>query len=297
VSIDPSPQDMKAIVANAVEQARPLVEAQRHQLTLEVALAPAMVSGDAKRLVQVVSNLLNNAAKYTPPGGRIQVIVEADATVRVHVKDNGIGIPKSLQPRIFELFAQAERTPDRSQGGLGLGLALVRSLVELHGGSVSCSSDGAGQGSCFTVTLPRLERGRAAEAAGADAGAAGGAAPLDVLVVDDNTDAAAMLQLLLEGAGHRVRVEHDPVHALTEAIAAPPEVGLIDIGLPQMDGYELVRRLRAVPATAAALYVAVTGYGQEKDRARALAAGFDEHLVKPVDPGRLLALLARAKAN
>jgi CheY-like chemotaxis protein/anti-sigma regulatory factor (Ser/Thr protein kinase) len=254
------------------------------------------VCGDAKRLVQVLSNLLNNAAKYTPAGGHIQLAVGVDETeVRVRVQDDGIGIPGDLQPRIFELFSQAERTPDRSQGGLGLGLALVKSLVELHRGTVSVTSQGTGTGSCFMVALPRLDQASRPHEDAAEAAEAAPERGLDVLVVDDNEDAAEMLKLLLESAGHRVRVEHDPLRALEDAAAHPPQAAFIDIGLPSIDGYELVRRLRAQPATAAATYVALTGYGQETDRARALAAGFDEHLVKPTHPDRLLSLLNKVR--
>jgi CheY-like chemotaxis protein len=197
-----------------------------------------------------------------------------------------------LAARAFELFAQAERSSDRSSGGLGLGLALVRSLVELHGGSVACESGGPGAGSRFSVCLPLLEPERAEAAPqpnDAVAPAAGGA--LRVMVVDDNVDAAVTLGMLLESAGHRVLVEHDAHDALARAQADPPQAFLLDIGLPGMDGMELARRLRARPATAGALLVAVTGYGQDKDRAQVLAAGFDHHMVKPIDTGRLFAIL------
>lgn len=295
VTLDRGPLDMKAVVANAVEQARPLVEAKRHHLAIELPPVPARVDGDAKRLVQVVSNLLNNAAKYTSAGGQIRVSLEVDADqVRVHVKDNGIGIAPELQTQVFELFAQAERTPDRSQGGLGLGLALVKSLVELHHGTVTVLSEGADAGSCFTVCLPLLRDVDAPADEAAPAAAATRLPGLEVLVVDDNRDAAEMLQLLLHGAGHRVRVVHEAASALQAAALQPPQVGFIDIGLPGMDGFELVRRLRAQPATASALYVALTGYGQAADRSRALEAGFDEHLVKPAAPERLLEVLAQA---
>jgi signal transduction histidine kinase/CheY-like chemotaxis protein len=294
VTLAEQPQDVKAIVAGAVEQARPLVEANAHRLTLDLPAVNATVRGDGKRLVQVVSNLLNNAAKYTPSGGHIHLSVEVGAQqVHIHVKDNGIGIAKDLQPRIFELFAQAERTPDRSQGGLGLGLALVKSLVELHRGTVHVSSDGPAAGSCFTVCLPRIEPPRLESAAAAQP-VQPAVHSLDMLVVDDNADAAEMLQLVLETAGHRVRVATDPYRALETALEAAPQAGLIDIGLPGMDGYDLVRRLRAAPGTSNGFYVALTGYGQETDRGKALAAGFDDHLVKPADPKRLLAMLERA---
>ncbi|MET0334710.1 MAG: ATP-binding protein, partial [Rhizobacter sp.] len=294
VTLDESPQDMKTVLANAAEQVRPLMEVNRHHLNIALPPNAAMVCGDSKRLVQVIGNLLNNAAKFTPPGGHIDVTltVEGDK-VLVRVKDDGIGIPTDLQPRIFDLFAQAERSPDRAQGGLGLGLALVRSLVERHHGTASVFSQGAGTGSCFTVCLPLLKSAAMAPRPTQDAPAPAPQRSLDVLVVDDNEDAAEMLRALLEDAGHRVRVEHDPHSALRVSSSAPPQVGLIDIGLPSMDGYEVVRRLRAEAATAGGRYVALTGYGQESDRKQALAAGFDEHLVKPADPRALLELLDR----
>lgn len=295
VTLAESPQDMKHVVAQAAEQARPLIEAKRQHLTLELAPVPTNVSGDGKRLVQVVSNLLNNATRYTPAGGHIRIELSVDGChVHTRVKDDGIGIPRDLQPRIFDLFVQAERTPDRSQGGLGLGLALVRSLVELHHGSVAVFSEGAGAGSCFTVTLPLLQLPvTPADVPPADKVRTLAAHALDVLVVDDNEDAAETLRLLLEDAGHRVRVAHHPARALEEAAARSPQAALIDIGLPAMDGYELVQRLRSSAPTAGALYVALTGYGQEADRSKALAAGFDEHIVKPAEPQLLLSLLDR----
>ena len=293
IALDTAPQDLKTVVAHAVEQARPLMESQRHRLTLELPPVDAIVSGDEKRLVQVVSNLLTNAAKYTPPGGHVRVAVVAEHDrVQVRVEDDGIGIPQELQPLVFELFVQAEQAADRAQGGLGLGLPLVRSLVALHDGTVSVQSAGAGAGSTFTVTLPRLAAGAVAGAAPAPTAPPPPGRVLDVLILDDNADAAEMLRLLLETHGHRVRVEHDPLRALQAAAERPPQVGFIDIGLPAMDGCEVVRRLRAAPGAAArATYIALTGYGQAADRAAALQAGFDEHLVKPADPQRLLALL------
>jgi PAS domain S-box-containing protein len=293
VDIAKAPQDVAAIVANAVEQVRPLVESQRHRLVLTLDSAGGRVLGDEKRLVQILTNLLNNAAKYTPAGGTITLCTEAEPDhVHIIVSDTGIGIAPELRAHVFDLFAQAERTPDRSQGGLGLGLALVKSLVELHGGRVACHSEGLGKGSTFIVQLPRLP-------ADADAPAAAPAAPapqgragqLDILVVDDNADAAFMLKLLLEQWGHRVRVEHDALRALDSAAGQAPDVALLDIGLPGLDGNALAQRLRANPATAGVALVAVTGYGQELDRQRALAAGFDHHLVKPVNTIELAAVL------
>ncbi|HEY0821568.1 MAG TPA: ATP-binding protein, partial [Rhizobacter sp.] len=294
VTLDESPQDMKTVLATAAEQVRPLMESSRHYLTLDLPPDAAVVCGDGKRLVQVVGNLLNNSAKFTPAGGHISVTLSVeDEWVLVRVKDDGIGIPKELQSRVFDLFSQAERSPDRSQGGLGLGLALVKSLVEQHHGTVSVFSQGAGTGSCFTVRLPRLVSSAPPVRAEVPTAAPPRHPGLDVLVVDDNADAADMLRALLEDAGHRVRVEYDPHRALQASAERPPQVGLIDIGLPDMDGYEVVRRLRAGAMTATGRYVALTGYGQATDRAKALSAGFDEHLVKPADPEALLALLDR----
>lgn len=297
VVLDDTPQDMKAVLASAVEQVRPLMESHQHHLTLDLPPAPATVRGDGKRLVQVVGNLLNNAAKFTPPGGHIQVALSVDGEhVHIRVKDDGMGISNELQARVFELFSQAERSSDRSLGGLGLGLALVRSLVEQHRGTVSVASDGPGTGSCFTVCLPRMHAPAQTVGTPLPMGRASVSRPIDVLIIDDNEDAADVLKTFLEDAGHRVRVEHDPRRALTRSHAAPPEVALIDIGLPTMDGYEVVRRLRADAATTGGQYVALTGYGQASDRRQALAAGFDEHVVKPADPQALLALLDRLVA-
>ena len=249
--------------------------------------------GDHKRLVQVLTNLLNNAAKYTPEGGSVVLQLEAGAeTVAMTVSDNGIGMAPELAGRAFELFAQAERTSDRSQGGLGLGLALVKSLVELHGGSVTAYSSGLGKGSEFAVILPRIdtpappstpERRQARDGAGHG---------LRLLIVDDNADAANMLALFLEAAGFETMVEHSPRPALERARLERPRVCLLDIGLPEMDGNELARRLRAQPETAGAVLVAITGYGQEQDRRKTAEAGFDFHFVKPVDTAQLIRLLS-----
>jgi len=305
VALDKAPADLNRILAEAVEQVTPLMRARGHDFSCRFAQsAPgaALVDGDSKRLVQVVANILNNAAKYTPEGGVIALAAQADAhEVCVTVSDNGIGMAPQLAARAFDLFAQAERSPDRSSGGLGLGLALVRSLVELHGGSVACESAGEGQGSRFTVCLPRLPR-LPAEPVPAqpdaivanDAGTADGAAPLRIMLVDDNVDAASTLAMLLEIAGHEVAVEHHPLPALARARAASPQVCLLDIGLPDMDGKELAQRLRAQPETANSLLVAITGYGQDSDRACALEAGFDHYLVKPIDTAALGDILAGA---
>jgi PAS domain S-box-containing protein len=299
VTIKKSAQDMKSIVANAVEQVRPIIEAQRHHLGIELDPDPAYVLGDQKRLIQIVTNLLNNAAKYTPEGGNVQLNMGVhDGQVILSVIDDGIGIALELQPRVFDLFAQAERTSDRSQGGLGLGLALVKSLVELHGGTVTCMSEGAGKGSRFTVCLPRLsEQENTFERRQSSRNLRLATRKLKVMVVDDHADAARMLAMSLEASGHEVVVEHGSRRALERARIEAPDVCVLDIGLPDLDGNELARRLRAQPETAGAMLIAVTGYGQEQDRKNALAAGFDFHLVKPVDTAQLAALIADGSSS
>jgi signal transduction histidine kinase/ActR/RegA family two-component response regulator len=293
--------DLRRVIDDAVEQVRPLIEARRHQLALQLApeAGPAFVQGDYKRLVQVVANLLNNAAKYTPEGGRLGLWMGTSAGhVLVSVTDNGIGIAADLLPTVFDLFSQAERTPDRAQGGLGLGLALVKSLVELHGGMVTVASEGRNMGTEFTVRLPRLE-GKAAAAAAEAAPAA--ASPqeqgLKLMLVDDNEDAAMTLGLLLESSGHTVTVSHDPLDALARAGAERFDAFLLDIGLPGMSGHELARRLRKLPGTQGAALMAITGYGQQSDRTDGEEAGFDRYFVKPVDAEGLLEALAGVAAS
>jgi PAS domain S-box-containing protein len=296
--------DLKAVVASAVEQARPLVEARHHRLDQSMDAAPAWVDGDRIRLVQVVANLLNNAAKYTPQGGAIALALEVgDSKVTIAVRDNGIGIGPDLLPQVFELFTQAERTPDRAQGGLGLGLALVKSLVGLHGGSVEADSAGAGLGSTFRVTLPLAQSARTASQHGIKTAADRGAMAAvpgarSILIVDDNADAALSLAEILRAFGHQVEVAHEPRRALALAERGWPEIFILDIGLPDIDGYALARRLRAMaeeqPDERAATYLALTGYGQAHDKVLSKAAGFDRHFVKPVDLEALLAALAEA---
>jgi signal transduction histidine kinase/CheY-like chemotaxis protein len=289
--------DIGEVVAEALEQAQEPARQKGHRIdaALRAAQGPIYVMGDRKRLVQVVGNLLHNAVKFTPSGGSIQVALEADdGLVRIVVADNGIGMLPDELERAFEMFVQGERTPDRAQGGLGIGLALVRSLVLLHGGSVAVDSPGPAQGSTFTVTLPRSARRNDSPETGGDAAPA---APLPaharkVMVVDDNVDAAQVMAMYIGGAGHEVVVEHDPFAALDRAPRFAPEVCLLDIGLPGMDGHELARRLRALPQTANALLIAVTGYGQAQDRDASQDAGFDHHLVKPVDMAALERILA-----
>jgi PAS domain S-box-containing protein len=294
VELDMAPVDIRHVVADAIEQMAPLMQKRRHHLHSHIAPDTTVVLGDRQRLVQVLANILNNAAKYTDEGGRIGLTSEVRTDhVVIEVADNGIGMTPELAARAFDLFAQAERSSDRAAGGLGLGLALVKSLVELHGGSVTCDSPGPGQGSRFRVCLPRLQ---AAAVSGPgetpDAAAAPSGQGLRVLVVDDNADAAAMLAMVLETYGHQVQVEHGSLAALARARGERPDVCILDIGLPDIDGYELAGRLRAQAQTQHAVLIAVTGYGHDSDRRKALAAGFDHHLVKPADAAQLAAILA-----
>ena len=293
VELEKMPLEMRAVVVDAVEQVNPLILQRGHNLVLHLAPGATRVLGDVKRLVQVIANLLANAARYTPEGGNIRLAMQVEQEqVVLTVQDDGIGLAPDLIPHIFELFTQAERTSDRSAGGLGLGLALVRSLVELHGGKASCASAGLGCGSVFTVTLPLLAADEAApHVAPAVRQPVAVGRPLLIMIVDDNVDAALTLAMFLEELGHRVIVEHGSRVALERARNEQPDVCLLDIGLPEIDGNELARQLRAQSETAAATLIAVTGYGQERDRRNSLAAGFDEHMVKPLDIDRLQALL------
>ncbi|SFD59095.1 hybrid sensor histidine kinase/response regulator [Massilia yuzhufengensis] len=283
--------DINAVVLEAAEQVQSLVRDKRHRLDLQLLPQPCFVSGDRKRLVQVVGNLLHNAAKFTEDGGQIDLLVALDGdNVRLEVRDNGIGMLPAELERAFDMFVQGERTPDRTLGGLGIGLALVRSLVQLHGGSVGVASAGQGMGTSLTVRLPRCMEHRPDDSAPVDV--AGRGNHLKVLVVDDNVDAARVLAMVVGAHGHEVLVEHGSPEALARAPGFAPDVCLLDIGLPEMDGYELARRLRRNPATAHATLVAVTGYGQDQDRRDSKAAGFDHHLVKPVDMESLERILA-----
>jgi PAS domain S-box-containing protein len=287
---------VRHLVDEAVEQARPLIEARSHLLAITNDAEGAVVHGDRKRLVQVLSNLLSNAAKYTPAGGRIAVRVAVhDAMVRIAVCDNGIGMAPDLVDSAFELFRQGKRTPDRAQGGLGIGLALVRSLVQLHGGAVSAASAGEGQGSEVSVAFP-LRAPLAAATAHADAGAAPYQSSLRVLVVDDNADSAELVAMYLRMVGHVVATEFNAAAALEKARSFRPEVCFLDIGLPDLDGNELARRLRRLPGLEATRLAAMTGYGQPLDRMSSAAAGIDAYFVKPVAMDELAAWLAQQRA-
>lgn len=289
--------DIKHVATDALEQVRPLLESRRHQLVFSPVTGPAFVKGDKKRLVQVIANLLNNAAKYTPEGGIISLKAELQGEyVLLCVADSGIGMEPEFTDRAFNLFAQAERTFDRSQGGLGIGLALVKSLVDLHGGRVSARSAGLGKGSEFAVWLPRLAFRDERDFHGSMPFPTEEAKkPLRILVVDDNEDAATMLAMVVEAAGHEVSVENHARQALERARHFVPDVCLLDIGLPDIDGYELARQLRTKLGLRNAVLIAVTGYGQAQDRENSFAAGFDYHFTKPVDSAKLVTLLSEIK--
>ncbi len=292
VKLAREPLELATIVHRAVEASRPLIDARRHQLTVALPPEPVRLEGDLTRLVQVVGNLLNNAAKYTDEGGRIHIEAAAEnGEAVIRVRDNGMGLPPDLLPHVFDLFTQADRSLDRSQGGLGVGLTLARRLVELHGGRVEARSEGPGQGSEFIVRLPA-----AASSAGAGTAEAGEPVPsaaqgLRILVVEDNVDSAEMMSFLLELRGYQVRTAYHGPEALEVARAFHPQVVLCDIGLPGMNGYEVAARLREQPDFQRTTLIALTGYGQEDARRRAQEAGFDHHLVKPVEPDALEALL------
>jgi len=291
VVIEKSPQDITSVISSSVEQVRPLLESKHHHLSLEMDSGPILVLGDHKRLVQIITNVLNNAAKYTQERGEITLSLKIQAnTVVIDISDNGIGISKEDQKEIFELFAQAKRSSDRSQGGLGIGLALVKSMVELHDGTVGCASEGIGFGSHFTITLPLWTEQRLMQR-NPETVQLKQQKRLSVLVVDDNVDAATTLASLLELSGHEVLVEHDSWSALDIVDKELPAICILDIGLPRMDGNELARRIKSKPSMHNVTLIAVTGYGQENDRQTAIESGFDHHLVKPVDYAELMKIL------
>ncbi|MGH8659215.1 MAG: ATP-binding response regulator [Gammaproteobacteria bacterium] len=285
------PLALAKLVREAVESSRPEIEAKQHQLSIALPGEPLWVEADAIRLSQVLANLLNNAAKYTDPKGQIALAVthEGEEAI-IRVRDTGMGIAGEMLPRVFDLFAQGDRSLDRAQGGLGIGLSLVKRLVELHGGRVAAASAGPGQGSEFTVRLPRIPA--PPPAAALQRKVTTGPAGCRFLVVDDNADGAEGLALTLQMAGHEAQVAYDGPSALTLARQTPPDVVVLDIGLPGLDGYEVTRRLRSELGLVKARLIALTGYGQDEDRRRSREAGFDHHLVKPASGKEILELLA-----
>jgi PAS domain S-box-containing protein len=295
ITLQRKPLDVAQVVSAAVEASRPLIDSRGHNLTVLVPPEPLRIEGDLTRLSQAMTNLLNNAAKYTPPPGEIRLTVEKEEEMAViRIRDTGVGIAADLLPKVFDLFTQGERPLDRSEGGLGIGLTLAQRLLKLHGGSIEARSEGPGQGSEFVVRLPLATHPESFHPAAKPA-ARRTASSRRVLVVDDNRDAAESLETLLQLWGHQARSAQDGPQALSLAAEFRPEIVLLDIGLPVMDGYEVARRMRALPAGRNAMIVAVTGYGRNSDRLQSQEAGFDHHLVKPVQPEVLQELIASAK--
>ena len=296
ITLQLEPVLIGAIVARAVETARPAIDSHRHSLEIDLPDELITIEGDKTRLVQVIANILHNAAKFMDPGGTIRLSVRREGLYAViKISDTGIGIAPELLPRIFELFTQVHSKSERAQGGLGIGLALVRRLTEMHGGTVQVTSEGPGRGAEFTVRLPVM----AAQLAGLsshkrEAGAIPRIAPQRILVADDNHDAAEALSLQLQLAGHEVRTAHDGVEALAIADTFEPDIVLLDLGMPKMDGYEVARQVRTRPHGRRVKLIALTGWGQQQDRDRTSAAGFDAHLVKPVAEAHLFRALATA---
>jgi CheY-like chemotaxis protein/two-component sensor histidine kinase len=279
--------DLSGVISQGIETVAPLLRDKHHQISIVSSLRPLHVSADAARLAQCVSNLLGNAAKYTDPGGRIRIETREEGPFAIiEIADNGCGISDKLLPRIFELFVQGDQTLDRAQGGLGIGLQVVKKLVEMHGGDVCARSAGIGKGAMFRIRLPRTEQAQAA----AERKEATNIPAMRIFIVDDNRDAADALAGLLQLDGHEVQVATSSRDALEQMEPFKPDVALLDIGLPEMNGYELLRHLRALPALQRVRFIAVTGYGQADDRERARGAGFEGHLVKPVS----MPALARA---
>jgi signal transduction histidine kinase/DNA-binding response OmpR family regulator len=294
IQLQIAPVDVSVAVVRAVEMSKPLIDSKRHQLMVTLSPQPLLVNADLLRLAQVLTNLLNNAAKYTPEGGRISISVAREGRQAVfRVRDSGIGIRADMLASVFDLFTQAERALDRSQGGLGIGLTLVKSLVDLHGGKVQAFSAGLNQGSEFVVHLPVLDRTPRTSAPKDEAAKIEPSVSRRVLVVDDHVDAAKSLATLVTAWGHDVRLAHTGPAALEVAAAFAPQLVLLDIGLPGMDGYEVAERIRRDLGMKDTLVAALTGYGQDEDRQRSQQVGIDVHLVKPIDLDILQKLLTR----
>ncbi len=311
--------ELANIVQGAIETSRPLIESMGHELTVTLPPGPVIVDADLTRLAQVFLNLLNNAAKYTERGGRIELVASVEWRVAsgepenpaslatrhstldtpfvvVSVTDTGIGIPADKLPTLFEMFSQVEEALSRSQGGLGIGLCLVKRLVEMHGGSVEAKSGGLGQGSEFVVRLPIVVEQTYPRQASDDGDQAQPTSDLRILVVDDNRDAAESLAMLLKMMGNNVHTAHDGEEAVTAAREFQPQLVLCDIGLPKLNGYEACRQMKAQAWDKNMILIAVTGWGQDDDRRKSAAAGFDHHLIKPVDPQALMKLLAKLES-
>jgi signal transduction histidine kinase len=289
--------ELATVVERAVETVQPMLVRQRHELIVNVQSEPLLLDGDLTRLTQIVGNILSNAIKYTDDGGRIELSAGSiGESVEIRVRDNGIGIEPEVLPLVFDLFAQASQLNGRSQTGLGIGLALAKRLAEMHGGDVQAASDGPGRGSEFIVRLPRKKNDGVAAAAPAQDPQPSepmmSTAARRILLADDNRDALETLARLLQLGGHEIHKAVDGVQALEAADRVRPDLVLLDIGMPGMDGYEVARRIRSQPWGRAATLVALSGWGQESDRKRSREAGFDSHCIKPLDPQRLSMLLA-----
>ena len=310
INLAKEPVDIATLVSRAVETVQPLISERAHRLSVELPAAPVMVNGDPLRLTQALGNVLGNAAKYTEPGGQIRLVVrQVESRAEISVSDSGIGIPAALLPFIFDMFTQLNHVPGRPQSGLGIGLALVRRLLEMHGGSIGARSDGDGRGSEFMISLPLLAAAKAHGGATFDGmtrvdvttrgSMSGDGLPVRrrILVADDNCDALESLATLLELGGHEVYSAANGALALESAEQHLPDVALLDIGMPKLDGYEVARRIRAQPWGRKITLVALTGWGQDSDRQRSGEAGFDSHLVKPLDLEKLTELLDRLPVN
>jgi CheY-like chemotaxis protein len=290
---------LAAVVRSAVETSRPLIDEAGHEFSVTLPPTAVYVYGDLARLAQVFSNLLNNAAKYTEPGGRISLTAElAGIEVVVKVRDNGLGVPAEALPKLFQMFSQVDRNMERAQGGLGIGLTLVRRLVEMHGGTVAAHSEGPGKGSDFVVRLPVLKHdGATSQRPAKDSGPAAAPPKRRILIVDDNHDSAMSLGMMLDLMGNETRIAHDGLAAVETAEQFRPDIILLDIGLPKLNGYDACRRIRGQPWSKGMVIVALTGWGQEEDRRRSREAGFDHHLVKPVEIAALQAILQSASPS
>ncbi|WP_374565974.1 ATP-binding protein [Ideonella sp.] len=289
--------DLVSAIQAAIETSKPLIAAGRHELTVRLpAPGTLIVNADLTRLTQIIANLMNNAAKYTPERGRINVSAERDGEQAViRVRDSGIGIPRDMLPRVFDLFAQVDRSLERSQGGLGIGLALVRKLVGMHGGTAEADSDGANLGCTFTVRLPIVHAPADTNAEAAGAPLQGVASDVRVLVVDDNIDSAQSMSQLLMMLGYHTRTAHDGLEAVRVANAYQPQAVILDIGLPKLSGLDAARRIREQAWGQRALLIALSGWGQDEDRQKTHQAGFDHHFVKPVDVDALIHVLAEVQ--
>ena len=298
VELRKEPVELAKVIQQAVETSRPLIDQSRHELVIAVPSDPICVDADVTRLAQVFANLLNNSAKYTEPGGHIRLTVERRASdVIIAVSDDGVGIPAPMLPRVFDMFTQVDRSLEKSQGGLGIGLTLVKRLVEIHGGTVEARSEGPGRGSEFVVRLPVVPSRIGDKSEESCAEVVRHNSRRRILVVDDNEDSAVSLAMMLSMMGNETQTADDGLQALDVAAAFRPDVVLLDIGMPRLNGYDAARRIREQPWGSQMVLVALTGWGQDDDKRKSQEAGFDLHMVKPVNPEDLESLLAGLQAT